>query len=393
MRIILTLVMAVFALSAAAQQPFPGDSARALFYGEPYLQYATPTGVSVMYQTTCSVHSWIELGRDSLHVDTLRQLIGGQEVVHDAEHRIRLADLQPGATYWYRVCATQILQNQSYSKTFGRTERTRFYRFTLPADTVRSFTALVFNDLHCVRSVEQAMARLADSIPHDFVVFNGDCLPEPADRRQALDAVHALADAFDAAETPCIFLRGNHEIRNAYSSGMLSLFDFGPAGTTYHAFSWGDTRFVLLDCGEDKPDDTWVYYGLNDFTAFRRDQAAFLADEVRSRAYRRAARRVLIHHIPLWFSDAAHDPGGESAPCRELWAPVLAKAPVDLAINGHTHRFQFYEEGQYGNLYPMLIGGGPSLRDAAVVVLEKRGRTLRAKVLDAAGSVLFERTW
>lgn len=42
MRKILTFVMAVFALSAAAQQPFPGDSTRALFYGEPYLQYATP---------------------------------------------------------------------------------------------------------------------------------------------------------------------------------------------------------------------------------------------------------------------------------------------------------------------------------------------------------------
>ncbi|MDE6119332.1 MAG: hypothetical protein K2F82_05650, partial [Muribaculaceae bacterium] len=58
--------------------------------------------------------------------------------------------------------------------------------------------------------------------------------------------------------------------------------------------------FVTLDCGEDKPDDTWVYYGLNDFTALRREQAAFLRDELKSKAHRQAFRRVLIHHIPLW---------------------------------------------------------------------------------------------
>lgn len=392
MRIFLFLLTIQAFLGLSAQQAFPGDSARSLFYGSPYLQHATPSGVSVMYQSTCSVHSWVEFGRDTLHLDTLRQLIGGQEVVHDAEHRVRLTGLRPGATYYYRVCAQQILKNQSYHKEFGRTERTPFHHFTLPADTSTHFTALVFNDMHSVRELESAMGRLADSIPHDFVIFNGDCLPEPAHRDQAFSSVQSLVSTFHGADIPCIFLRGNHEIRNAYSSGMLSLFDYGPGSTTYHAFSWGDVRFVMLDCGEDKPDDTWVYYGLNDFTAFRREQAAFLADEIRSRPFRKAHRRILVHHIPLWFQDAANDPGGESAPCRKLWSPVLEKAPVDLALNGHTHRFQFYETGQYGNPYPMLIGGGPSHKSATVIVLEKRGKTLRVKVLDTKGTPLWERS-
>lgn len=391
MRKFLFLLAAPFALSLSAQQPFPGDSARSLFYGEPYLQYAAPTGISVMYQSTCSVHSWVEFGRDTLRLDTLRQLIGGQEVVHDAEHRVRLTDLQPGATYYYRVCAQQILKNQSYHKEFGRTERTAFHRFTLPADTTTNFTALVFNDMHSVHEVERAMGSLAESIPHDFVVFNGDCLPEPAHRVQALSAIQSLVTTFHGADVPCVFMRGNHEIRNAYSSGMLSLFDFGPGNTTYHAFSWGDTRFILLDCGEDKPDNTWVYYGLNDFTGFRKEQVDFLSNEVRSRDFKKAKRRVIIHHIPLWFKDAAEDKGGESAPCRELWSPVLKKAPIDISVNGHTHRFETYEKGQYGNFYPMVIGGGPSLKRATVTVLEKRGKTFRVKVLNVKGTVLWER--
>ena len=50
---------------------------------------------------------------------------------------------------------------------------------------------------------------------------------------------------------------------------------------TYSAFNWGNTRFVLLDCGEDKPDDTPVYAGLNDFTQLRNDQVNFLQTERR----------------------------------------------------------------------------------------------------------------
>lgn len=35
---------------------------------------------------------------------------------------------------------------------------------------------------------------------------------------------------------------------------------------TYDSFNWRDTRIVILDYGEDKPDFHWGYYDLNDFT-------------------------------------------------------------------------------------------------------------------------------
>lgn len=262
--------------------PLAGQTTEPLLFFpvSPYLQNVSPTAVTVMYQSGGSVHSWVEVGRDSLHTTAYRQLAGGQEVVHDDEHKVRIERLEPGATYYYRVCATEILANQAYKKEFGRTVKTPFYKMTLPADTTRNFTAIVLNDLHGVGELVAQMARLADSIKPDFVVFNGDCLSEPATRQQAWQMVHSLTTAFHGTSTPCIFVRGNHEIRNAYSSGMLSLFDW-PGGQTYHAFSWGDTRFVVLDCGEDKPDDTWVYYGLNDFTGFRSAQVDFLQKERR----------------------------------------------------------------------------------------------------------------
>ncbi len=89
-------------------------------------------------------------------------------------------------------------------------------------------------------------------------------------------------------------------------------------------FSWGDTRFVVLDCGEDKPDDFWVYYGLNDFTKLRLDQKAFLEKELKSKEFKKARRHILINHIPIWgdkdvYTDNYH-------PWTALWSPLLEKS-------------------------------------------------------------------
>lgn len=47
--------------------------------------------------------------------------------------------------------------------------------------------------------------------------------------------------------------------------------------------------FVVLDCGEDKPDDFPVYAGLNDFDSYRSEQARWFAELIRSKEYRTAA--------------------------------------------------------------------------------------------------------
>lgn len=345
----------------------------------PYLQNPAPDGISVLFQTNTLAHCWVEYGTDTLHLRRARTLIGGQAVCHDISHNVRLDSLQPGQTYYYRVCAQEIIDNQSYSKTFGDTARTPFYRFSLPATDSQDFTALVFNDLHDNAPTIEAFGKLAQSIPHDFIVFNGDCLPEPSSRRHAIRLIHTLADAFGAAQKPVFFLRGNHEIRNAYSSGMPALTE-NPGGHTYGAFSWGDTRFVMLDCGEDKPDDTWVYYGLNDFTQFRQEQALFLENETRSKAFRKARRHVLIHHIPLWGNTDKYQP------CNELWAPILRKAGFDLNICGHTHQYAKHLPGDATNPpYPVFVGGGYRPESATMMVLSKRGKTLLLRVLNTEG--------
>lgn len=351
-----------------------------LVYHAPYLQNPTPESITVMFQTNAVSHCWVEYGTDTLNLKRARDFIGGQEVCYDIENKITLDSLKPGQTYYYRVCAQEIIDYQSYSKTFGETYKSPFYAFTLPTAQTSDFTALILNDLHETTATINAFSKLAQQIPHDFVIFNGDCLPEPFDRDYAIKNIHILTDAFNSSSKPTFFIRGNHEIRNAYSAGMPSLFAQPGGEATYGAFSWGDTRFVMLDCGEDKPDDHWVYYGLNDFTQLRMDQVGFLKKELASKAFKKASRRVLIHHIPLWGN------GDGYSPCYDLWSPVLKKAPFDIDLAAHTHRYKYHPIGEKGNPFPVIVGGGPNPQRATLLVLTKKGKELTLRVLDNEGA-------
>ena len=345
---------------------------------KPYLQLSTPTSVNVMFQTNSVSHCWVEFGTDTFHTQRARTLLDGQEVCYDIENNIQLKNLQPGTRYFYRVCATEILLKQAYATHFaGDTLRTPFYSFQTP-DTKNNgdFVCAIFNDLHENKETYDALLQLMENegINPNFVIFNGDCLPEPTNREHALHMIHALADPINGAERPIIFLRGNHEIRNCYSAGMHHQIGYYN-DKTYSAFTRGNTRFVLLDCGEDKPDDSDVYAGLNDFTQLRLDQVDFLKQELKSKNFKQAKHHVLISHIPVFGNTDKY------RPCLDLWGPLLKKAPFDVAIGAHTHSAAFYPEGTDGCQFPVYVGGGPSVKKGTVSILTLKNGKLSMRVL------------
>ena len=341
---------------------------------QPYLQVPTPTTMDVMFQTNSICHCWVEFGTDSLNTKRARTLLDGQEVCYDINNRIKLTDLKPGTRYYYRVCAVELLMKGGYENHFGDTLRTRFYSFRTPDETADNFTCIIFNDLHENKECFDRLRQLLSGIDYDFVIFNGDCLPEPRNRQHAIDMIHNLTDYVDGAEKPILFLRGNHEIRDFYSAGMHHLLGYYDE-KTYGAFTWANTRFVMLDCGEDKPDDCPVYGGLNDFTQLRLDQTEFLKKELKSSAFKKAAHRVLISHIPIYGN------GDDYNPCLKLWSPLLNKAPFNVAFGAHNHTAKFYPQGTDGCNYPVQVGGGPSVKDGTVIVLSKKGKALDMRVI------------
>ena len=360
------------------------EKADKIFRMKPYLQNPVGNGITVMWETTVPAYCWVEYGTDTTQLKRARTIVDGQVVCNNYLHKIRIDGLQPGQKYYYRVCSQEILLYQAYKKVFGNTAQSAFSEFTLPATDTDSFTAVVFNDLHQHTQTFRALCQQIKNVNYDFVVFNGDCVDDPASHDQATAFISELTEGVHGDCIPTFFMRGNHEIRNAYSIGLRDHFDY-VGDKTYGSFNWGDTRIVMLDCGEDKTDDHWVYYDLNDFTQLRNEQVGFLKKELAAKEFKKAKKRILLHHIPLYGND------GKNL-CTELWTKLLEKAPFDICLNAHTHKYAYHPKGELGNHFPVVIGGGYKMEGATVMILEKRKEELRVRVLDAKGETLLDIT-
>lgn len=360
------------------------EKANKIFRTKPYLQNPVGNGITVMWETTVPAYCWVEYGTDTTQLKRARTIVDGQVVCNNYLHKIRIDGLQPGQKYYYRVSSQEMLLYQAYKKVFGNTAQSSFSEFTLPAADTDSFTAVVFNDLHQHTQTFRALCKQIQNIDYDFVVFNGDCVDDPVDHEQATTFISELTEGVRGDRIPTFFMRGNHEIRNAYSIGLRDHYDY-VGDKTYGSFNWGDTRIVMLDCGEDKLDSHWVYYGLNDFTQLRNEQVHFLKKELAAKEFKKAKKRVLIHHIPLYGNDGVNL-------CADLWTNLLEKAPFNVSLNAHTHKYAFHPKGELGNNYPVVIGGGYKMDSATVMILEKKKDKLRIKVLNVEGKVLLDIT-
>ncbi|WP_307997005.1 endonuclease/exonuclease/phosphatase family protein [uncultured Bacteroides sp.] len=360
------------------------EKANKIFRTKPYLQNPVGNGITVMWETTVPAYCWVEYGTDTTQLKRARTIVDGQVVCNNYLHKIRIDGLQPGQKYYYRVCSQEMLLYQAYKKVFGNTAQSSFSEFTLPGTDTDSFTAIVFNDLHQHTQTFRALCKQIQNINYDFVVFNGDCVDDPVDHEQATTFISELTEGVHGDRIPTFFMRGNHEIRNAYSIGLRNHYDY-VGDKTYGSFNWGDSRIVMLDCGEDKLDSHWVYYGLNDFTQLRNEQVDFLKKELFAKEFKKAKKRILIHHIPLYGNY-------EKNLCADLWTKLLEKAPFNVSLNAHTHKYAFHPKGELGNNYPVIIGGGYKMDSATVMILEKKKDKLQIKVLNVEGEVLLDIT-
>lgn len=392
-RLLHTLFLCLLPLAAAAQIDLeaykpkgavipPATDTAKVMRTVPYLQEPSSAGVTVMWVTGVPCRSWVEYWTDGSEVRTARAMDEGIMQVGGI-HKVRLTGLEQGRRYFYRACSQEVLYYSAYYKALGDTVRTKTHSFRAWSDRDRAFTAVIFNDIHRRFATYDTLVRHIPSDP-DLVVFNGDCFNDLETGGQIVESLSRYGAAYGSEGVPAIYTKGNHELRGAAS---LVLWDYvaRPGGRSYGAFSLGDTRFVVLDNGEDKPDDSPIYYGMNDFGAYRAVQAEFLRQEIASAEFRNAARRVLIHHIPIYGRAE-----GKYNPCHPLWHPVLADAPFDIVLNGHQHNYKYVPKGVEGNNFPVVIGGGYNPDDATVMILTKKGKKLTLRVLSADGGELLK---
>ncbi|WP_205944151.1 metallophosphoesterase [Pedobacter sp. HDW13] len=236
---------------------------------------------------------------------------------------------------------------------------------------------VMLNDLH---DRPESIPHLLNLVPEQkkhFVFFNGDIFDHQADEKQLIDNMLLPCVNCFAKNTPFVYVRGNHETRGKFAREFPEYF----MQVNYSAFSLGPVRFVILDTGEDKEDTHPVYAGIVNFDEYRLHQAAWLKNEIESKAFKKASFRIVLMHIPPRFSGEAHGPKH----CTMLFDPLLNRGRVDLVLSGHTHRYKVHQPDLNANHYPLIIGGGPANGKRTITAIKVTKQELAVTMLDDAG--------
>lgn len=371
-----------FQIIAEEEAPIEADLLP-LFSADPYLQNVTGSEATVMWLTSVNSHSWVEWGETEALGKKAQTIVDGQIVANNTLNRIRITDLQPGTRYFYRICSREITHYGPYKVEWGRSEHSAIHSFSTAKPDRDTLKCIFFNDIHDNLPLFSKLVEQVDGLDYDLSIFNGDCFNDPATEQKVLHSLNAYNQGINAAGKPVVYLRGNHEIRGAYSRQWPGLVD-NPGGKQYFALSRGPVRFIFLDCGEDKADSHWAYSGLNDFEGFHREQAEWLEQEILKPGFTQAKYRVLVHHIPIYGLNA-----DRFNPWKTLWGPILNRAGFDMSIHGHTHKAAIHPPHTAGDHnYPVIIGGGKKLEDGTVTILEAGQNGLSVKIVDAKGAVV-----
>ncbi len=352
----------------------------------PCLQNPTETSMTVVWMTDATSTGWVEYGDGT---SLSEKAVASHDGLIDADqrlHRVTITGLKPGSTYRYRVVAKEIVDLQPYSVTYGGTTASDIYDFSVLDPARSSYSFIVLNDLHDKVPIMKKLLAHAAKKPYDFVLLNGDIINDPKSEQHVIDVFLRPAGELFAARIPFFFVRGNHEVRGRHAR-PLKRYLRNADQDYYYAFSHGPVRFVILDSGEDKPDDHPAYSGLADFDRYRSLQARWLEREVTTTAFRTARYRIALTHIPIVGSAKRHG----TIDCGRKWGDLLNKGKLDLYITAHLHRHALLEPAPGVHDYPVVIGGAPAEGRATLIRVDVNPAELNVTIMIDDGTTAHTR--
>lgn len=363
-------------LQSLTAEPLEGH----VFLTKPYLQLPNPDSMTIRWITNKLCYSWVEYGEGNNTGKKAHHVSGGLVDAHNRINRVTLPNLKPGTKYSYKVLSKEIIDFQPYDLKYGETISSETYSFTSPKENPDSVSWLIMNDLHDHPASIPHLIKLNGADPYDYVFYNGDVFNHQTDEKQIID--HMLTPSTDAfaSNTPFLYVRGNHETRGKFRSELKNYFST-KEDKGFFAYKWGPVFNLVLDTGEDKPDNSPVYAGIVDFDGYRKEQAGWAEEIMRSDAFKRAKFRVVMMHIPHFHSGDWHGP----MHCRELYAPLFAKYKVDIVISGHTHKYGVWPPSAE-HPYPIVIGGGPTTGNRTLIKINANKKTLELRMLKDDGT-------
>jgi hypothetical protein len=310
----------------------------------PYLQDASPTSITILFETGEAMPGKI--------------IVTGPEGDHEVaapggtRHEVTVDGLTPATRYRYRVIVGDEHQDGELT--------------TAPEPgTDAPLTFIVYGDTReYADSHRRVMERIRGEVP-DFLLGTGDFVDEGSkdDQWQTFFEIEGPL-LRDNVLYPAV---GNHDRQGKGRTadnyrGWFAVPENSPDPERYYAFTYGASRFLVLDS--------------NSYSFALTDQTAWLEKELAAARDDRRVRHIFVvmHHPP--YSISLH---GGQRDLRERWTPLFEKYGVAAVFSGHDH---VYERAEVDGLRYFVTGGGGA---------PLYPRKAHAAAIDVAAVKYFER--
>ena len=363
-----TLILSVAMLAVAAQaraqsEPYRVFDTRPVITEGPYLVATGETTATIVWFTDTPSHAKVRYGPAGDMSAVAEPQVDGLVPV-GTRHVVHLSNLSPGTTYSYEVVATRVVNLKAYWPDKGLDVSAGPYQFTTFDRNGPYVSFSVITDTHEDVGLINRLNQAIDWESTDFLVHAGDAFHWIDTEEHIFRAWLRPTIAGLAHTKSLFFVRGNHELRGPFAR---QLSDYVPTteGRFYYARDAGPVHLIVLDTGEDKPDDTNVYAELNRTVPYRADELDWFREHVETTArVSEAPFRVILMHNPRW---------GWLTDGPDAWVETANAAGVDLVIAGHMHRFSYTPPGpDVDHSYHLLVVGKEQIArvDATATELE-----------------------
>ena len=364
----------------AQQQPFIVHDTKPVVMHGPWISSMTETSATIVWVTDTPCHAEVVYGKAeplTMRADNAEHGLLPVGLIHV----VHVTGLEPGARYTSRPVSTRVVTMKAYWPEKGLATESPAAAFTTfdRRRPTAAFTAVT--DTHEDAARVTALLKLVEPGANDFLVHLGDAFHGLESEDQLFARWFDPASKLAAGSLPLLFVRGNHEMRGAFAR---NLFDYVPTpeGRYYVARDAGPLHLIVLDTGEDKPDETNVYSRLNKVAPYRTAELAWLKAHGASDARAKDAPfRVVLAHHPAW---------GWTAEPAAAWTEAANAAKVDLVMGGHLHRTSITKPGEKGNdFYIVALGQDLAARVTAtaaeleVVIVDTKGAVVETLVIPA----------
>lgn len=379
MRLRLLILFLAVALTTTAQDKL------VISHG-PYLQHLGETGVTIIWTTNKKAVSWVELAPDDnthFYLQERPKYYSAEYGFKDVEtvHTIRLSKLTPGTTYRYRIYSQEVLSHEGTKVQYGTVAASDVYRAkplkftTTDQSKENKISFLMINDIHGRNDLLENLLNKGDYQSADFIFFNGDMVSDLQNEEQLFGGFMDTAIRLFAKEKPMYYARGNHETRGNFANAFPKYFT-SPTGKLYYLLRSGPVCFVVLDCGEDKPDSDMEYSGIVAFDQYRDAEADWLRGALKSPEFTDASFKVVILHMPPFGGWHGEE---EMA---QKFVPLLNDAKVDVMLCGHLHKFIHQPAGNGVN-FPIIVNS-----NTHVLKAEADAGLLNMQILNEKGELV-----